>query len=227
MQITVQHDIKRLLPRLEQFSSRQAPFTIAKAITSTAQLVRDEVHAQIPVAFDKPNPFTRRAFTIQRAEKRNLTAFVFAKDKQARYLKFGVQGGARRVKGFERYFGAGTSADEQAGAALVPTRNVKTDSFGGVSLATIKAIQRQVNTGGKTKRYFLGKPRGGGKNAAAGYGIYARVNANKKLQAVMLFKQPPRYEKRLDLPGIGRKVVAANFAAQLEQAWKFAMRTAR
>lgn len=227
MQITVQHDIKKLLPKLEQFSSRQAPFAIAKALTGTAQLVRNEVTGQIPVVFDKPNPFTQRAFAIQKADKRTLTAFVFAKDRQARYLKFGVQGGARRVKGFERVFGAGTEADEQAGASLVPTRNVKTDSYGGVSLATIKAIQRQVNSGGKTTRYFLGKPRGGGKNQGAGYGIYARVNANKKLQAVMLFKQPPKYKTRLDLPGIGKRVVAANFTAQLEQAWQFALRTAR
>lgn len=227
MQITVTHDISRVLPKLEQFSSRQAPFAIAKALTGTAQLIQAEVTAQIPVAFDKPNPFTRRAFTIQRADKRTLTAYVFAKDKQARYLRFGVQGGGRRVKGFEKRFGADTTADESAGASLVPTRNIKTDSYGGVSLATIKSIQRQVNSSGKTKRYFLGKPRGGGKNQNAGYGIYARVNANKKLQAVMLFKQPPRYKSRLNLGGIGKQVVAANFAAQLELAWNLAMRTAR
>lgn len=227
MQISIEHNIMKVLPQLSQFSSRQAPFTIAKALTSTAKLVQAEVTRELPVAFDRPNAFTKRAFAVQMARRDNLNAFVYAKRLQARYLKFGVHGGGRRVKGFERRFGADTDADSQAGAALVPTRNVKLDSAGGVSLATIKAMQREVNSNGKIKRYFLGKPRGGGKNAGAGYGIWARTNNNTKLKAMMLFKQPPQYKRRLDMLGIGRRVVAANIAAELEQAWAYALRTAR
>ncbi len=224
MDIIVQHDIKQMLPKLEQFSSRQAPFAIAKALTSTAKLVQAEVTNQIPVAFDRPNAWTRRAFTIQAARKQDLTAYVFAKRNQARYLKFGVQGGGRRVKGFERRVDAETNADEQANAGkLVPTRNVKLDAQGNVSLATIKRITAQAQS--KKGKYFIGKPKGGKTNSARGYGIYERVGP--KIRMLMAFSEPKPYKTRLDLPGIGRKVVAANIAAQLEQAWSLAMRTAR
>lgn len=223
MQITVESNIKAIMPKLEQFSSRQAPFTIAKALTATAKLVQAEITQQLPSVFDRPNQFTRRAFAVQMARKDTLTAIVFAKDKQARYLKFGVQGGGRRIKAFERRVGADTQADEQAGTPkLVPTRNVRLDTYGGVSLSTIKRITQQGNG-----RYFVGKPRGGGQNAGRGEGIYERTNKGKTIRALMVFSEPKSYKPRLDMRGIGGRVVRERFAAELNNAWAFALRTAR
>lgn len=224
MQISVESTIRSVLPKLEQFSSRQAPFTIAKALTSTAKAVQTELTKQLPMAFDRPNAFTRRAFAYTPARKENLTAWVFAKDKQAKYLKFGVQGGGRRVKAFERRTGADTNADEIAGTQkLVPTRNVKLDQYGGVSLATIKRMTQQKNSTGKYGRYFVGKPKGG----ALPPGIYERYAGNKKLRALMLFAEPKAYRKRLDMQGIGGRVVRSTFEDELRRAWAYALRTAR
>lgn len=223
MEISVKHNILSVMPRLEQFTSRQAPFVIAKALTNTAQDVRKAFGESMPGVFDRPNAFTRSAWAMQPARKADLTAIVFAKDKQARYLKFQVQGGGRRVKGFEKRFGADTNADEQAGPALVPTRNVKRDSFGGVSLATIKRMATAKTSSGKVGRYFIGKPKGGDRGA----GIYARVAGNKRIEALMLFTKEPRYSKRFDMQGIGRRTVGATFEARLRDAWAYAMRTAR
>lgn len=223
MQITVTSTIAQVMPQLEKFTSRQAPFAIAKALTSTAKLVQAELTQQLPTAFDRPNAFTRRAFAVKAARKDGLEAIVFAKDKQARYLKFGVQGGGRRVKAFEKRTAAGTQGDEQAGTQkLVPTRNVKLDQFGGVSLAAIKRMTSQTMAG-KHQRYFIGTPKGGNRPA----GIYERMGRNGKLKALMLFAEPKAYTKRLDMQGIGSRVVRSRFEAELRQAWAYAIRTSR
>ena len=228
MQITVQSNIREIMPKLEQFTSRQAPFTIAKALTETAKHVRKAMGEATNTVFDRPTPFTRNAFAFLPARKDTLTATVFAKDKQARYLKFQVQGGGRRVKGFERRFGGEGQADEQSGLQhMVPTRNVRLNSYGGVSLATIKAMSRNLNSSGKAARYFIGKPRGAGQNAGRGYGIYARVGNNKRLEALMVFANKPQYRKRFDMTAIGGRVVNAQFESELRKAWQIAMRTAR
>lgn len=224
MQISVQSNIAQVMPKLEQFTSRQAPFTIAKALTATAKAVQAELTQQLPAAFDRPNAFTRRAFAIQAARKDGLTAWVFAKDQQARYLKFGVQGGGRRVKAFEKRVDAQTNADEQAGTGkLVPTRNVRRDSYGGVSLSTIKRITAQGGDG----RYFIGKPKGAGQNEGRGIGIYERMQGGRRIRALMVFSEPKAYRKRLDMQGIGSRVVRARFDNELREAWAYAMRTAR
>lgn len=227
MQISVQSNIKQVMPKLEQFTSRQAPFAIAKALTSTAKLVQAGVTQALPTAFDKPNAFTRRAFATQPARKQTLEAIVFAKDAQARYLRFGVQGGGRRVKGFEKRAIASVNGGDQPDTAkLVPTRAVKRDAAGGVSLATIKRITALQN-GGKTGRYFIGEPKGAGgaKNRPAG--VYERLAGGKRMRALMLFIEPKAYTKRLDMAGIGKRVVSANFEVELRKAWAQALATAR
>lgn len=224
MQISVTSNIREVMPKLEKFTSRQAPFTIAKALTATAKAVQAELTQQLPTVFDRPNAFTRRAFTIKAARKDGLTAWVFAKDQQARYLKFGVQGGGRRVKAFERRVAGDTQADEEAGTQkLVPTRNVRRDSYGGVSLATIK----RITANGNSKRYFIGQPNGAGQNSGRGFGIYERVQGGKRIRALMVFSEPKAYRKRLDMEGIGARVVRERFDTELRQAWAYALRTAR
>ena len=228
MQISVQSTIAQVMPKLEQFTSRQAPFTIAKALTETAKHVRKAMGEATNTVFDRPTAFTRNAFAFMPARKDKLQAIVFAKDKQARYLKFQVQGGGRRVKGFEKRFGGEGEGDEQSGLQhLVPTRRIKLNASGGVSMATIKAISANLNTSGKANRYFIGKPTGAGQNAGRGYGIYARVGNNKRLEALMVFANKPTYRKRFDMTAIGGRVVNAQFESELRKAWAFALRTAR
>jgi hypothetical protein len=228
MEISVQSTIAQVMPKLEQFTSRQAPFTIAKALTETAKHVRKAMGEATPTAFDRPTPFTRNAFAFLPARKDKLQAVVFAKDKQARYLKFQVQGGGRRVKGFEKRFAGEGQADEQSGLQhMVPTARIRKNAYGGVSLATIKSISANLNTSGKAGRYFIGKPKGAGQNASRGYGIYARVNNNKRVEALMVFANQPQYKKRFDMTAIGGRVVNAQFEAELRKAWDYALRTAR
>lgn len=227
MQISVKHNINQALQRIAAFTPKQAPFAVALALTKTAQAVQREFTAELPRVFDRPTPFTLRAFRVSKATKRKPEAIVFAMDRQARYLKFGTVGGRRRVKGFEYKFGAQTDGDERQGKSLVPTRNIKLDSKGNVSLATIKRISEATNSSGKAKRFFVGKPRGGGKNADRGYGVYARVNNNKRIESLMVFAQEPRYRMRFDRAAIGRRVIDKVFGNELVAAFERAMQTAR
>lgn len=226
MELSVQSNIKQVMPLLERFTSKQAPFAIAMALTSTAKQVQAGVTGALPTSFDRPNAFTRRAFAIVPARKDTLQAIVFAKDKQAKYLKFGVQGGGRRVKAFEKRVGAQSNGDELAGTAkLVPTRNIKRDSSGGVSLATIKRITSLANDG-KAGRYFVGQPDGVGRSKGRGAGIYERISKGR-MRALMLFVEPKAYKTRLDMPAIGRRIVRENFDSNLRAAWARALATAR
>lgn len=210
MQIAVTHTINEVLPKLEKFSSKQAPFSIAKALTRIAVKARTNANKATRQYFDRPVPFTQRAFKFKSANKQTLEAMVYADRLQARYLAFGILGGARRLKGFERKFG-----EDQA---VVPTRNIKVNSSGNIPLSTIKRLQSQP------KRYFVGTPTGGNRPA----GVYERTNKNTKLRALAIFKeQNPKYRKRLPLEDIVAKTVKRHFAAELTQAYREAIRTAR
>lgn len=227
MEISVKHDVFKVLPKLEKFTSKQAPFAIAKALTNTAKNVQGELTTALPTAFNRPTAWTRRAFAITPARKDGLTAWVFAKDSQARYLKFGVRGGKRRVKGFEKRFEGMVQGEKPQGQALVPTRNVRLDSQGNVSMATIKRLSQAKNTSGKVGRYFVGKPKGGGANAGSPVGVYARIGNNKRIQLQMAFVEQPTYRKRLDMSGIGARVVRERFVSHLRASYAAAIRTAR
>lgn len=228
MELSVQSNIKQVMPLLERFTSKQAPFAIAMALTSTAKQVQQAMGLATNTAFDRPTSFTQKAFAYLPARKDKLQAIVFAKDKQARYLKFGVQGGGRRVKGFEKKFNSLTNADEQANASmLVPTKNIKRTAQGNVSMSTLKRITADLNTYNTAGRFFIGKPKGGGTNAGRGYGIYARTNNNNKIEALMVFANSPTYKKRFDMSAIGRKKVDEVFEANLRAAWATALATAR
>lgn len=228
MQVSVQSNIREILPKLDRFTSKQAPFAIALALTNTAMAVRKQMNLETTKVFDRPSAFTRRAFLFKKADRVTLTAYVFAKDKQAKYLKAQVQGGGRRVKGFEKRFAADGGQDSGVrGQALVPTDKIKRDRYGNVSLSQIKRITADMNTKGSAGRYFIGKPKGGGKNGGRGHGIYARVNNNTRIEALMVFASTPQYKKRFDMTAIGRRVVSETFEQNLRNAWARALATAR
>lgn len=213
--VNVKSDIEAVLRKLSAYDSRQMPFAIAKALTSTAKAVQKDLTAELPTAFTSPTAFTKKAFTIKAARKADLTAWVFAKDAQARYLAFGIQGGERRVKGFERRIDA---MGGDPGVMLVPTRNVKRDSSGNISLATIKRIAGQSNS----KKYFIGTPKGGDRP----FGVYERMRAGK-LRALIIEADVGNYRKRLDLVGIGQRVIRTQFVRELQAAIDYAIATAK
>ena len=94
--ITVKFDPQPVLRMLDDIQRRQLPFATAKALTQTAKAVQTKLTAEIERAFDRPTPFTKKAIGIKAARKDTLTAEVFVRDIQAKYLKLQIEGGTRR-----------------------------------------------------------------------------------------------------------------------------------
>ena len=227
---TLSLDIRSELPKAIRWTdqmTKQLPFAISQALNATAFDARQSINASTRQYFDRPNRFTQSAFFVQRSSKRNLEAVVFAeaapgKDR-ARYLRYGIQGGQRTQKGFERKFLAEVVGTRRipAGAQLVPTSLVKTNASGNVSLATIKRIQKGLTTKG-TGTFFIGMPKGGNRPA----GIYRR-SKGQLFPYFLAIEERAKYQRRFPILDIGGKVAQRRFGGYLRTSLSKALETAR
>lgn len=206
------------LQRLDNVAIRQAPFAIAKAMTATVRQAKTAEEAHILAVFDKPTPFTQRAVAFSGATKNNLTASVFVKDIQAKYLAPEADGGPRQFKSFEQQFAGGGTPE-----VALPGRGITLNQYGNITKAKIKAIARNLNTSGDAKRFFSGKPKGHDLPP----GIYARTNNNKQIVPLLVFASEAVYQKRFKFSEVGTATITAEFEANMVKAWADAVRTAR
>jgi hypothetical protein len=227
---TINLDIKSELPKAIRWTdamTKQLPFAISQAINSTAFDARTALNGATQQYFDRPNRFTQTAFLVQKTNKRELEAKVYANDQQgrdrARYLRFGVAGGTRPQKGFERKFLADVVGTRTipAGAQLQPTSLVKRDGSGNVSLSTIKRIQKGLS-GNARGGFFVGTPRGGDRPP----GIYRR-SREQLFPYFIATDQRSRYRPRLPMAEIGEKVVQRRFGVYLRSSLERALAGAR
>jgi len=227
-------DLKSELPKAIAWTdamTKQLPFAISQALNQTAFDVRTALNGATNQYFDRPNRFTQTAFLYQRSTKRDLTATVYANADQgrdrARYLRYGIQGGQRRQKGFEKKFLADVAATGRipAGDELLPTRLVQRDASGNVSLSTIKRIQKGLN-GNARGGFFIGTPRGGGKNASLPPGIYRR-SREQLFPYFFASDRRSTYRPRLPMADIGQKVTQRRFGEYLRSSLERALATAR
>lgn len=227
---TLTLDIKSELPKAIRWTdaiTKQLPFAISQALNSTAFDTRTALNGATRQYFDRPNRFTQTAFLVQKTNKRELEAVVYANAEQgrdrARYLRYGIQGGTRRQKGFERKFLAEVASTRSIpqGSQLVPTSLVKLDASGGVSLATIKRIQKGLS--GKARGgFFIGTPKGGDRPA----GIYRR-SREQLFPYFLAIEQRARYSPRFPMGDIGGKVVQRRFGTYLRSSLERALATAQ
>lgn len=203
---------------MDDVGKKQMPFAVAKALTVTAKQVQVAETAHMLAVFDKPTPFTQRAVGFSPATKSMLRATVFVKDAQAKYLQAEATGGQRGFKSFEQKFASG------AGAKIaLPGRGIELNQYGNISKAKILRIARDVNSSGKAKRFFSGKPKGHDMPS----GIYARVNNNTQITPLIVFATAAVYQKRFKFSEIAEETVTTKFEANLMAAWEMAMRSAR
>jgi hypothetical protein len=208
--------LPEMLRRMQDISSRQAPFAMALAMTKTVRQAKQAEDAHILSVFDQPTSFTKRAVAFEGATKRNLQARVFVKNDQAKYLAAQATGGARKFKPFEEQF-AGTDGPQIA----LPGSGVQLNQFGNLSKAKIKRIAQDLSSSGQAKRFFKGKPKGQDLPA----GIYARTNNNKQLTPLLVFANAAVYQKRFNFSELARSTITAQFESNLTSAWADAMRT--
>jgi hypothetical protein len=230
MAITLEIDQQGLVDatRWSATVAKQLPFATSVALNDVAFKARQSLNGATRQYFQGPVKFTQTAFLVDKAKKTTLTAYVFANNEpgrnRARYLRYGIQGGPRVAKGFERYFaGADNDGTLSPGTALVPTALVKTTDAGNVSLATLRSISKGLSTTNKRGGFFVGTPRGAGNRPP---GIYRR-SREQLFPYFIAASAAPRYTGRFPIQDIGEKIVARNFNDLLSAALDKAIATAR
>lgn len=230
MAITLEIDQQGLVQasRWSQAVAKQLPFATSVALNDVAFKARTSLNGATRQYFQGPVKFTQTAFLVDKAKKSTLTAYVFANNQQgrnrARYLRYGIQGGQRVAKGFERYFaGADNDGTLPPGTTLVPTSLVKVTDAGNVSLATLRSISKGLSTTNKRGGFFVGTPRGAGNRPP---GIYRR-SREQLFPYFIAASAAPRYTGRFPIQDIGEKIVQRNFNEMLMAALDKAMATAR
>jgi hypothetical protein len=201
----------------------QLPFATSQALNRTAFQIQQTLNYETTNYFDQPTPFTRRAFRFTKSTKTNLEVLVGAAPLQGRYLRFGIQGGARPAKGFERKFLSQVVAGGAipSGAQLVPTRLVPTNSSGNVSLATLKRIQQGLN-GPARGGFFYGTPKGGNRPP----GIYRR-SREQLFPYFLTINGRASYRPQFPILKLGTAKAQQVFGGYLRSSLSEALRTAR
>lgn len=138
-------DFRALERQLEGVAKRVFPQAAARFLNGIAFDARDRMKKGVERDFDRPNNFTKNAFTVVRAkesDRENMFATIEIKDEQAKYLAFQVFGGTR---------GAG---DPGAGRWDVQTWSSRKTKYGGVDRRFLKRTA-QRNRDEKAKRKDL------------------------------------------------------------------------
>lgn len=157
MNITLTTDLRRMAKDIRALG-RQAAFAQVVALTRTAQDVRAAERREVRDSFDRPTPYTQDAFFVRPARRENPEAIVGIKDDRsggrgrapATYLEPQIEGGGRRLKGFER---ALRSLGVMDGTQfIVPGRAARLDVYGNISRGQIIQILSQLRafTGAET-----------------------------------------------------------------------------
>jgi hypothetical protein len=200
----------------------QLPFATSQALNRTAYQVQQNLNHETTRYFDKPTAFTKRAFRFSKSTKANLEVVVGAAPIQGRYLRFGIKGGARSTKGFERYFAS--SAPSGQVRQLVPG-TAKLNAAGNVSLSTIRQVQAQMGKPGQGGTFY-GKPRGGGRNAGKPVGVYRRDGS--QLSPVFVgIDGRAGYRPRFPILQLGTAKAQQVFGGYLRSSLADALRSAR
>jgi hypothetical protein len=208
--------------------AKQLPFATSLALNEVAFKARTALNGSTRQYFNAPTKFTETAFLVQKSKKADLEAIVYANNQEgrnrARYLRYGIQGGQRVAKGFERFFaGADNDGTLRPGVALLPTSLVKTTAQGNVSIATLRSISKGLSTTNKRGGFFVGTPRGAGNRPP---GIYRR-SREQLFPYFIAASSAPRYTGRFPIQDVGSKVINRNWVAELEAALERALSTAK
>ena len=206
---------------------KQMAFASSVALNDTAFQARQSLNKSTVQFFNVPVKFTQSAFLVQKSNKTNLVAIVYAQDEagkdRARYLRFGTAGGTRPQKGFERFFSGAIPSDGTIppGSYFMPTSAVKLNRSGNVSMATLKRITKGIN-GNARGGFFMGTPRGGNRPP----GIYRR-SAQRLTPYFIATQDKPDYRERFPINTIAQKVVERSYSKNFETAFARAIATAR
>lgn len=248
--IRIDVDPGDLLTReLTAIERENLPFAAMQATNATAFETREQWKRQIPRVFDRPTSLTLNAILYTKATKKDLAAEVFVRDEAfkgtppSKYLKAQVDGGERRLKGFERRLQSSGVLD--TGSFAVPGRGQQLDSFGnvpkGVVTAVLSALKSQSDgyqnvTETSTKRRRASRKKRGGEFFAIKRqqgrlppGIYERIKTGfgTAVRSVFRFVGKASYRERYDIFGMAGRIYSSVFPFHFERELKKAIETSK
>lgn len=207
--IRVSSNLKELTRKLDDFAKKQVPYATAQALNAVAQKIKDDATAQLTTVFDNPTRFTRNAYGITRARKSNLTAVVFAKDIQARYLAPSETGGDQVLSGGATKIATPVDITraqwKRAGAGKFANLLGRPDVF----------VERIHGILGVWQRLPV---KGRGRRGAA---------PGQRLRLLLELKPPKPVKTRLDYRRRAMAIVKANLDSEFRKALAKAIATAR
>ena len=229
IELTIDQDLKGFDRFLNNYKD-QLPFASSNAINKTAFDIRTALNKGTLGAFDRPTNFTQKAFLVTKSKKNNLVAHTFAQDQagkdRARYLRYGVKGGQRIPKGFERYFaGLPNDGTIPSNSYFIPTSFQKKgfklfDKHGNVTRSTLKRISKGIG-GNPRGGFFIGTP---ANNPGKPPGIYRR-SREKLFPFFIASTRKPNYQSIFNIEQIAGKVVQRRFNQHFDKAMSKAIET--
>lgn len=200
--ISVKADIDAAERLLSDLARQQLPFATAMALNDTAQDVKVREEQALDREIDRPTRFTRNAIFIRRASKRRLVATVAAKDIQAQYLRYQVEGGIRPPKG----------------RAIPVPSGIRLNVYGNMARG---AVARALG-----KRNVFATSPGAARTRNLPPGVYERRRGGA-LKLLVSFEPRARYSARWDFRGHAVRAARANFERNFIARLREAIATAR
>jgi hypothetical protein len=206
--------VDQVVANFREAAANQIPFAVSLALNKTANEVVAAEGGHATSAFDRPTPFTLNAFGMSPSNKQDLTASVFVKNIQSKYLEVESEGGPRSFKTFEERF-----TSDGVPQMMMPGAAMPRDQFGNVSKDKIIQIAQALRQGKSS--YFIGKPKGGNRPA----GVYLRDKGDKKLSPLMIEASTASYQPRFKFHEVAERTFASKFQQNMLDAWGRALST--
>lgn len=132
--ITVQHDLDRLVGWAKIIAEDQVPYAMAQTLNVTGEQVRAAEQQAMVEQLDRPTRFTLNALFLRRATKQRQEVTVWLKDSgdtaARQYLGKQIDGGTRAPKRFEKALQR--VGILPSGYVAVPSKAVTLDAHGNV-----------------------------------------------------------------------------------------------
>ncbi len=162
--ISIKVDSAQLQAMLKQMP-KQTRRALEQTLDYTAARMADAVRTQILRVFDRPTQYTINGVMVTKTRNHNMRASVWLRHPprmSASYLTPQVDGGGRKLKGFERALGQDK---------FMPGESASMDNHGNVKTSQIKAVLKAARSGSSKLYVYLPK---GSKKGQLPPGVYQR-----------------------------------------------------
>lgn len=226
MQLIVQDNVIDVLRYVDQMQASVVPLALAKALTFTAEAVKDAEYAEMQRVFDKPAKYTLNSLAMKPATQSRLKAEVFFKafggTPASNYLTPHIRGGGRGQKRSEKALQrAGLMGNAGywvpgGGAQLSPEGNIKGSRMSAILSylkASTDALQNRTARSSKRKRkstWFV--PPIGHRLKP---GVYRREG--DAIKPELIFVNAVHYQRRFHFYDLADRVARATFPDKWEK----------